>query len=274
MASWRPHGPTTARGPYCPWPAPRPPSTPYRGCARRVGSGIPAPGYAEHARAWRAAGHVLIPFDPRQGPPDDLDVILVIQPNNSTGHVHTPGRLLAWHRRLAERGGWLVVDEAFIDATPALSLAARGPLQGLVVLRSLGKFFGLAGARVGFVLAHEDLLQRLSDFLGPRAVSGPSREVARLALEDHDWQAVTRVRLVAEADRLAGLLTRRGLAPSGGTALFQWVRTDRAADIHTALASRGILVRWLNEPDSLRFGLPGFEAEWQRLEQALAGINK
>jgi len=121
--------------------------------------GIPAPGYAEHGKAWLAAGHRVVPFDPRTGPPDGLDVILLIHPNNPTGQTYAPDRLLAWHRRLAERDGWLVVDEAFIDATPTLSLAIQGPLQGLVVLRSLGKFFGLAGARVGFVLAHEDLLQ-------------------------------------------------------------------------------------------------------------------
>lgn len=234
--------------------------------------GIVAPGYAEHARAWRMAGHAVIPFDPWEEPHEGLDVILLIHPNNPTGQTYAQDRLLAWHDRLAAQGGWLVVDEAFIDATPASSLGGQSQLHNLVVLRSLGKFFGLAGARVGFVLAAEDLLRRLRDLLGPWAVTGPSRQVACLALADRVWQSAARARLIAEAARLSALLTSHGLPPGGGTALFQWVQIDGAADLHVALASRGILVRRFDAPASLRFGLPGSEAGWQRLEQALAVV--
>jgi len=234
--------------------------------------GILSPGYAEHALAWRTAGHDVIPFDPGGEPPAGLDAVLIIHPNNPTGHTYSMDRVLAWHKRLAARGGWLVVDEAFMDVTPEFSVAGQDQLRGLIVLRSLGKFFGLAGARVGFVLGDEDLLHPLRRLLGPWTLTGPSREVARLALADRTWQSATRVRLLAESDRLAELLARHGPAPSGGTALFQWVETDRASDIQSALASRGILVRRFDEPASLRFGLPGSEVGWQRLDQALGEI--
>lgn len=233
--------------------------------------GVPALGYAEHAHAWQRAGHELLWLSGDPDPLiDDLGVLIVIHPNNPTGERFAPDRLLEWHRRLVERGGWLVVDEAFIDCTPADSLAAYVGRPGLIVLRSLGKFFGLAGARVGAVLAEAALCERLSERLGPWTVSGPARHVARAAFEDIDWQARTRATLPRAAARLAALLDTHGLAPSGGSPLFQWVRTGEAAAIHSRLARQGVLVRRFDDPPSLRFGLPGSEEEWQRLDHGLA----
>jgi len=328
--------------------------------------GVVAPGYAEHAHAWAAAGHTVIPIGrvqlQKQPPPDDLDVLVLIHPNNPTGQIYAPEALLAWHEprlsisrggaggphvaqaypqgvgrgcnaaqtpaatttlsrllrpsdqayeaggtpalhacfgkwtisdeRLAARGRWLVVDEAFMDTTPEFSLAAHSHRPGLIVLRSLGKFFGLAGARVGFVLAEAALLERLRDLLGPWTLNGPARHVATLALCDRTWQDAARPRLIAAGRRLADLLARHGLPPSGGSALFQWVETPRAGEIHAALARQGILTRLFEHPASLRFGLPGSGAvggsaalrnrrtpcgcmasEWTRLDAALAKIS-
>lgn len=234
--------------------------------------GVVAPGYAEHAEAWRAAGHAVVAVSHDTATPDGLDVLVLIHPNNPTGRSYALEDLLEWHERLAARGGWLVVDEAFMDCMPECSLAAQSHRPGLVVLRSLGKFFGLAGARVGFVLAEPGLLDRLADRLGPWPLSGPARQVARLALLDSAWQAAERPRLLAEGGRLAALLARHGLAPAGGTALFQRVVTERAGELHAALARRGILVRRFDVPAALRFGLPGDEAAWRRLDRALAEV--
>lgn len=237
--------------------------------------GILAPGYAEHAAAWRRQGHEVIGLTaeaiPRLLP--GLDVLLLINPNNPGGERFSPGQLRRWRSLLARRGGWLVVDEAFMDATPEQSLAADCGEPGLIVLRSLGKFFGLAGARVGFVLAWPQLLQQLAGVLGPWAVSGPARAVARMALADSAWQAETRARLVREGERLRNLLACFGLPPAGGAGLFQYCPTVQAGQWHEALASRGILTRLFSEPPALRFGLPGDEVAWQRLEQALSGLH-
>lgn len=235
-----------------------------------------APGYNEHAHAWRAAGHDVteIPAERLADNVPHFDVIVVINPNNPTGASFVPDQLLDWRSQLAARGGWLVVDEAFMDASPEASIAPFCAHPGLVVLRSLGKFFGLAGARVGFVLAETELLNRLRTRLGPWAVNGPARFVAMRALADAAWQHDMRARLVSDSERLARVLAHHGLAPDGGCAHFQWVRNAHAATFHKQLAQRAILTRLYMEPKSLRFGLPEYEAGWARLEHALQELMR
>ncbi|MGH8532410.1 MAG: threonine-phosphate decarboxylase CobD [Gammaproteobacteria bacterium] len=237
--------------------------------------GIVSPGYAEHAYAWRRARRevVAVPAADLGNAARYVDVLVVINPNNPTGNRFPAETLLDWHARLAARDGWLVVDEAFIDPTPAESLAPYSTRPGLIVLRSLGKFFGLAGARVGFVLAESLWLHRLGEYLGPWTVAAPSRWAATLALADRAWQEATRAQLFKQAERLAALLRHHGLAPSGGCALFQWAPSPHAAAIHETLARQGILTRLFTEPASLRFGLPGAEAGWAHLEEALANAG-
>ncbi len=237
--------------------------------------GVLNPSYAEHAHAWRRAGHQVetLVVEGLDAALDRLDALVLVHPNNPTGVRFPPELLLDWRVRLAERGGWLVVDEAFMDATPAASLASHAGLPGLIVLRSLGKFFGLAGARVGFVLAEPAVLERLHEQLGPWTVGGPSRWVAMRALSDHAWQAETRTRLDHAGNRLVDLLNRQQLPVAGGTGLFQWMPLPDAAFWQDALACRGILVRRFTDPPGLRFGLPGGEPAWRRLELALAGAR-
>jgi cobalamin biosynthetic protein CobC len=237
--------------------------------------GLLAPSYAEHALAWARGGHQVETLDSAEieASLDLMDVLLLVNPNNPTGNRFAPDTLLAWRRRMAARGGWLVVDEAFMDATPQDSLAPHAGAEGLVVLRSLGKFFGLAGVRVGFVLAWPELLGQLNEALGPWTVAHPARWAAQHAFLDQPWQMAERQRLARASLRLADLLARYGLAPVGGTALFQWVETVQAPAIRDALAEQGIWLRIFAAPASLRFGLPGAEAEWQRLEQALRGLS-
>jgi len=230
-----------------------------------------APGYAEHAAAWRRAGHAVTPVS--AGQVDEAvaqaDVLVLIHPNNPTGARFPVDQLLDWRAQFAARGGWLVVDEAFMDVTPEHSLCRHSARPGLIVLRSLGKFFGLAGARVGFVCAQPALLAQLHNRLGPWAVSTPARWVAAVALEDRTWQAGTRQCLTENSARLHALLAQHGLAPSGGCALFQWLRTPHAEDLHDTLARQCILTRLFDEPSSVRFGLPGCEQDWTRLDAAL-----
>lgn len=262
--------------------------------------GIAALGYSEYAPAFAAAGHRVVPLDEADfSQPtlaDGLDHLVVVNPNNPTGRIVPRERLLDWHAALAARGGTLLVDEAFADASVAdeggASLAAQSHRAGLIVLRSLGKFYGLAGVRCGFVLAPPDLLRTLAARLGHWTVSGPARAVARLALCDTDWQAATRVRLRLASARLDALLRRHGLAPVT-LPLFAWVPHAEAGRLHEALAHAGVWTRLFDAPAasgaspdaagistgdrprlaSLRLGLPpDREACWQRLADALATI--
>lgn len=227
-----------------------------------------APSYAEHAEAWRPRQPRTMDAESVEAAIEHSDVVVLVQPNNPTGVHFGRIRLLDWHARLARRGGWLVVDEAFADTTPTASLTPLGGAPGLVVLRSLGKFFGLAGARVGFVFAPAAVRAALAERLGPWTLAGPSRWAARHALADTAWQAATRARLDAAGTRLQGLLQAHGLA-ARGPALFKHVPTAHAARLHEAFARRGILLRQFADPPALRFGLPADETGWRRLEAAL-----
>jgi len=234
--------------------------------------GVIAPGYNEHAHAWRRAGHHVIELAAEDllARVDDVDVVVLIHPNNPGGDRFDPATLLACHARLAARSGWLIVDEAFMDATPHDSLCAHTATDGLIVLRSVGKFFGMAGARAGFVCANAALLDAARERLGPWTLSGPTRYALRHALTDIAWHAQARTRLRACSERLAQLLTKHDLPPAAGCAFFQWWRSEQAADMHSALAAQGILTRLFDRPYSLRFGLPEDDAAFTRLDEALA----
>lgn len=232
------------------------------------------PTYAEHRQAWHRAGHdvVAVTEDSVKAHLASVDVLVVVNPNNPTGRCLAPDVLLGWYAELARRGGWLVVDEAFADLVPSVSLAAYSNRPGLIVLRSLGKFFGLGGARLGFVLAEPLRLQRLADRLGPWTITGPTRQVGIAALNDTDNQTLWRARLAEDGQRLEAMLTQHGLAPAGGCDLFQWVPHRLSERLFKSLAQRGVLVRYFDSPSALRIGLPADEAGWQRLNNALAGV--
>jgi histidinol-phosphate/aromatic aminotransferase/cobyric acid decarboxylase-like protein len=234
------------------------------------------PGYAEHAHAWRREGHavVTLPADLLSATVEQFDVVVLIHPNNPGGDRFDPADLLELHAVLAARGGWLVVDEAFIDVEPACSLCAHADQEGLIVLRSVGKFFGLAGARAGFVCAAPSLLAALRERLGPWMLGGPTRYVLRAALADVAWQTSARDRLRAAGERLHALLAARGIVPTAGCAFFQWWRHPDAHALHEALATRGILTRRFDDPVSLRFGLPSDDDGFARLDAALAEVMR
>ena len=228
--------------------------------------------YKEHAYAWQCCGHQISTFTDLD---DDIvnsaDVVLLCNPNNPTANRFSVADLLHLHQRLQQRGSWLVVDEAFIDATPENSIAQHAHLEGLFVLRSLGKFFGLAGARVGFLLANPQWLTKAQEMLGPWSLSGPSRFVATQALSDFTWQKNTRLQLSASSLRLAALLSEYCLTPQSGTALFQYVPITDAQLRQQQFAKQGIWVRYFPEASALRFGLPT-ENGWSKLESALKSL--
>ncbi|OAH97968.1 threonine-phosphate decarboxylase [Methylomonas methanica] len=234
--------------------------------------GLLHPAYAEHAGSWQKAGHQVIRVEESaiDDHLDELEVLILVNPNNPTGRLWSRSQLLSWHEKLSRRGGWLLIDEAFIDSLPdGYSLSALSVRSGLIVLRSVGKFFGLAGIRCGFVITEPDLLARLAELLGPWTISHPGRYVAALALADRDWQSANAASLATQGELLKHLLTGCGWSPSGGCDLFQWVKNEQAYKLHELLARQGILTRLFQEPASVRFGLPKDESAWQRLAQAL-----
>jgi cobalamin biosynthetic protein CobC len=238
----------------------------------RATVGIASLTYSEYAPAFARAGHRVVPLDAtRATPPEAITHAVIVNPNNPTADYASAGTLLEWHAQLSARGGTLLVDEAFADAMPApsASLASCAARPGLIVLRSPGKFFGLAGVRAGFVLATPALLGPLREALGAWTVSGPARHAVSAALADTQWQQQMRERVANEGERLATLLRAQRFAVQA-TPLFAWTADARALALHRALAQRGIWTRLFAQSPSVRVGLPASEDDWTRLELALA----
>ncbi len=229
------------------------------------------PSYPEHIRAAALAGHRV---EAVRDIADcgDANLVIVGNPNNPDGRLIDRAGLMALADKLSGRSGILVVDEAFMDiGPPGASLAADIACGNIVVLRSFGKFFGLAGLRLGFALAAPALAARLAAMLGPWAVSGPALAVGAQALADAAWIDRTRRELAQQSQKLDALLTSAGFDIVGGTSLFRLARSAAASALFEKLGRAGIMVRrFPDRSDWLRFGLPGDEQAWRRLAGALA----
>jgi cobalamin biosynthesis protein CobC len=239
--------------------------------ARPGRAAVLGPTYAEHARAAARGGHRVEEVgdvaDLRQ-----VDLAVVVNPNNPDGRIVPRDALLACAAALPE-AGLMVVDEAFMDVCAGASLAQEVGRRNIVVLRSFGKFFGLAGLRLGFALAEPAIAARLRAGLGPWAVAGPAIAIGTAALSDRSWAAATRARLAQAAMRLDQVLTGAGLDVAGGTSLFRLVRTPAAPELFGHLGRAGILARrFADQATWLRLGLPASEPEWQRLAAAIAAF--
>jgi cobalamin biosynthetic protein CobC len=224
--------------------------------------------YAEHAACWRAAGAEVATVDSLEAA-GDADVVVIVNPNNPDGRVVPAADLVALAERMAARRGVMVVDEAFADLTPAMSVIPTLPTAA-VVLRSFGKTYGLAGARLGFAVADAAFAERVRAALGPWPVAGPTLVAAMAAYGDAGWRAASAARLKAECDRMDALARRAGFAIVGGSLYFRLYDHADAAAWHARLGRRGILTRAFAERSHwLRLGLPGDAAGWDRLEAAL-----
>ena len=232
------------------------------------------PTYGEFARAAAQAGHDIAEVEDIEQL-RGADLAIVANPNNPDGRVLNKHELLDLTDARGGRG-LLVIDEAFMDAGPAgASLGGEVARNNIVVLRSFGKFFGLAGLRLGFALARPAIAARLAAALGPWAVSGAAVMIGQKALADIALANAMRGRLEQEVQRLDTALARVAVDVVGGTSLFRLVRARAADRLFHHLGCAGILARRFPEhPEWLRFGLPGSEASWDRLCAALAAWRR
>jgi cobalamin biosynthetic protein CobC len=242
---------------------------------RRAGTvAVLSPTYGEHAAAWAGAGHAVTEV-PTLAACENAGVAVVCNPNNPDGARSDPQAIRSLAERLAARGGLVVVDEAFADFEPGLSVVKLLPQPGLLVLRSFGKSYGLGGVRLGFAITDPPHAATLASALGPWAVSGAALAVGCAALADAGWRQASMDRLDRDGVRLDAMLGSAGMALLGGTRLFRLYHGDGAAALHLRLGQAGILTRgFAGEPAWLRFGLPGDEAGWARLGAALERVRR
>ncbi|OWV86795.1 threonine-phosphate decarboxylase [Rhizobium sp. R72] len=234
---------------------------------------ILGPTYGEYERAFRRAGRSVDLVAGLDDVAADHAIVVIVNPNNPTGRFYSPERLVAFSKEMEARGGVVIVDEAFGDTCPQLSLAPFAPrLANVLISRSFGKFFGLAGLRLGFVLAVQPILKRVEDLLGPWAVSGPALSIAT-DLFASDVAPIQR-RLSERASALRTTLEQGSLRIVGRSDLFALVEHGHAADLHRHLCRHHILVRKFDyEPRWLRFGLVPDAAGDQRLSYALQSFT-
>jgi cobalamin biosynthetic protein CobC len=222
---------------------------------------IPGPTYNEHAAAFTAAGWQVTD---NLGSDDTAQV--VVHPNNPTGRIWTDDALTVPTSTLT------IIDESFADVIPDHSLIATATRPGRLILKSFGKFWGLAGLRLGFVIGDPGLIADLSERLGPWPVSGPALLVGAIALNDPTWADQTRARLTEDAERLDRLMAQTGAQLTGGTSLFRLYDHPAAHQLQTHLAQHHIWTRVFPWSDrALRLGLPT-PAGWPRVEQAIGAF--
>ncbi len=247
---------------------------------------IPVPGYEEHHYHWQKNGHRIVPYHPDH---DDLitliqreqpNVLLVINPNNPSGRLYSQQELLTALRAMEKQGGTLLIDEAFIDTRPQHSLAAVES-DALLILRSLGKFFGLPGIRAGFVIANQVWRNRIESALGPWALSGPSQWIATQCLSDKTWQYQAIEALQSQSAQQAAFLMEYFADP-----VYQPIRaTDYfitlplpstiADSIQHHFGQQGILLRKITldaNHSLIRIGLAAPDAAYKRLQQVTKGL--
>ncbi|MEP3524357.1 MAG: threonine-phosphate decarboxylase CobD [Hyphomicrobiales bacterium] len=231
---------------------------------------IVSPTYGDHAAAWARNGQDINQIKtPHEGAADGITVL--VNPNNPDGKTYDADTLKTLAARHSNAGGWLIVDEAFEDCEPNLTAAALTRDYNVIILKSVGKFFGLAGLRLGFAIARPDICARLSAYLGTWAVSGPALSLGRAALQDVDWQTKTRETLKAKSSVFNKLLQDNGLRICGRTDLFTLIEEDNADALFMRLLSHKIYVRRFDyNPHWLRIGLVDCDHNLNRLQKAVS----
>lgn len=241
---------------------------------RMLGDILPGP--AIHARpSYRTHGEMI----PHSRPTDFCDLtmtdaatLVLANPNNPDGRMTPPATLLGWLEARHSGASWLVVDEAFADASPEVSLGGHvHDGRRLIVFRSFGKFFGLAGVRLGFVLGPRTLIAQYRQKLGSWPLSAAALAIGTAAYRDAEWIASMRIALREEANALDAVLARRGFTAIGGCPLFRLIETADAPALFERLARQAILTRPFDyDPRWLRLGLPPSREALDRLDAALA----
>ena len=220
---------------------------------------LPLVGYKEHERAWREQGFTIQQYTqlPTSAQLTAHCIVVVINPNNPTGELFSRNMLLALLDNIQTLKGWLILDEAFMDVVePSQSIIAHTDNPHLLVLRSVGKFFGLAGIRLGFLSAHPQWLQALAQLSSPWEVNGPAQYITEIALMDTQWQQQQLLSLTALSATLERLLMTTFACPVAGSALFKTIRLDNAPAVYALLCQQGVYVRLCDEQNALRFGIP------------------
>jgi cobalamin biosynthetic protein CobC len=237
---------------------------------------IPKQGFNEHQKAWAGQGYNIETYDrlPTHDQLNRAQACIVINPNNPKGSLIEMAELTAILNILSASNAWLIVDEAFIDTYHNLkySMASQANKEGLIVLRSFGKFFGLAGLRLGAILANKEIQTQVSLMLNNWSLSNVAQAIGQKAWLDKAWQVEVKGKLITSGERLQTLFSKLNYK-TVGTVFFQTLYMANAKEFYQYLLSKGIYTRLLDKQEGLRFGLPNSEPQWERLESVITSFK-
>jgi cobalamin biosynthetic protein CobC len=233
---------------------------------------IVSPTYSGHEAAWRLAERSVTAVSQQAALKTAASVLVIVNPNNPDGRRMERSALLELAKSRSRDGLWTVVDESFVETTPQLSVAGA-TIERLIVLRSFGKFYGLPGVRLGFIVTEPIVIERLQALQGDWPISADAVAIGRAAYLDETWRVQARERLDRDTHALDQLLVAHGLTIVGGASLFRLISTPRAGALFEGLCGQGILTRPFQEAeDRLRIGVPR-KADLARLAVALEGLR-
>ncbi|GHA02441.1 threonine-phosphate decarboxylase [Arenicella chitinivorans] len=243
---------------------------------------IPQVGYQEHRYGWQRAGHHIHFYKDSTElntlvATQQVEHAVVINPNNPTTERYTAEELRALGDTLR---GLLLVDEAFADTETSSMVGQLDAMPNLLILRSPGKFFGLAGARIGFLLSRHRIADALKTLLMPWSLSAPACYVVESALRDKAWQVAQQRRIRQSRDHqerhLSQFLASRSPTLELRVESLYCCLLGAAQplyELHRALAQQKIWTR-INTPQEpapwLRLGLAG--PARARLKSALDNV--
>ena len=185
----------------------------------------------------------------REAVRDGARIVFVASPNNPTGNAAGDEEIAA----LCALDALIVVDEAYAEFAGTSAVPLLASHANLVILRTFSKWAGLAGLRVGYAVAHADLIERVMAIKQPYNVNAAGSAAARAALEHREEIFGTVRALVRERDRLVQEVAALGwLEPNPSDAnfvLFDVRGEGYAADVAAKLRTRGVLVRHYDQPE-------------------------
>ncbi len=223
------------------------------------------PTYGDYGRAWPEHGHFEKLDEVALG-----NLVVITNPNNPDGRRFSCAELSDFAIKNSQRGGFLIVDEAFGDLYPQDSIIHLTKTQNVIVLKSFGKFFGYGGLRLGFIAAPDNMIKKLAPLLASWPISGPAIKFGIKAYADDDWHSHTRILLHQKTERITALFKETGLEIKGQTSLFTLIENDKAENLFHNLLKHKIYIRYFLEyPGLLRFGLPKTLDDFERLKKAL-----
>lgn len=232
---------------------------------------IPTPTFGEYETQSRLAGAQIVKTDLGLDDPKDLDSVFdesllraakaafFCNPNNPTGILTAREEIMRLAERCEECGVFLLVDEAFIELSdPDQSLADLAPdMEGLVVMRSLTKSFGVPGLRLGFAVTNRKLAEIMNRARIPWSISSIASAAAVHLLKNKEFLEMSRQVVIKELEWLTGALTSIGLRPLRSSTNFMLVDVRgtgmNSGEIAERMMHEGILIR-----DCRSFGLDGY----------------